>query len=49
MATTFDHFSENNIDQRGEKSWQRLFGYKLLPLVIEDKKFVDGELQEEAA
>ena len=35
--------------QEAEKSWQRIFGYKLLPLVIEDKKFVDGELQEEVA
>jgi putative transposase len=35
--------------QEAEKAWQRIAGYKQLPLVIEEKKFVDGELVDEAA
>lgn len=30
------------------KGWKKLRGYKLIPLVLEGKKFVDGELQEVA-
>ena len=32
-----------------EKTWHRLRGYKLIPLVIEDRIFIDGELKEEVA
>ena len=32
-----------------EKTWLRLRGYKLIPLVIEDRTFIDGELKEEVA
>ena len=32
-----------------EKTWHRLKGYKLIPLVLEGKRFVDGELEEKAA
>lgn len=32
-----------------EKTWHRLKGYKLLPLVLEGRRFVDGELEEKAA
>ena len=29
--------------QEAQKSWQRLHGYKIIPLVLEDVKFEDGE------
>ena len=29
--------------------WRRLIGFKLIPLVMERRTFVDGELMEEAA
>ena len=32
-----------------EKTWHRLKGYKLIPLVLEGKRFIDGELEEKAA
>ena len=32
-----------------EKPWRRLMGFKLIPLVIEGREFVDGELTEAAA
>ena len=32
-----------------EKTWRRLMGFKLIPLVIEGREFVDGELTEAAA
>ena len=32
-----------------EKTWRRLMGFKLIPLVMEGRKFVDGELTEAAA
>ena len=32
-----------------EKRWRRLMGFKLIPLVIEGRAFVDGELMEAAA
>ena len=32
-----------------EKTWRRLMGFKLIPLVIEGRAFVDGELMEAAA
>ncbi len=32
-----------------EKTWKKLKGYKLIKLVLEQKRFVDGELQEKAA
>jgi hypothetical protein len=35
--------------QEAEKRWNRIFGYKLLSLVMHDKKFVDCELVEEVA
>jgi putative transposase len=35
--------------KEAEKSWQRIAGYKQLPLVIAEKKFVNGELVDEAA
>ena len=30
-----------------EKTWARLMGFKLIPLVIEGRAFVDGELMEQ--
>ena len=32
-----------------EKTWRRLMGFKLIPLVMEGREFVDGELTEAAA
>ena len=32
-----------------EKTWRRLIGFKLIPLVLEGREFVDGELPEAAA
>ena len=32
-----------------EKAWHRLKGYKLIPLVMEGKKFANGELEKKAA
>lgn len=32
-----------------EKTWHRLKGYKLIPLVLEGKRFVNGELEKKAA
>lgn len=31
-----------------QRTWKKLKGYKLIPLVIEGRKFVDGELQQAA-
>lgn len=31
--------------QEAEKTWKRLKGYDLIPLVLEGKRFIDGELQ----
>jgi len=36
------------LAEAAEKRWQKLFGYKLIPLVLEGKEFVDGVLQEAA-
>jgi hypothetical protein len=30
-----------------EKTWHKLKGYTIIPLVLKDKKFRDGELVEE--
>ncbi len=32
-----------------EKTWHRLKGYKLIPLVLEGRRFVNGELEKKAA
>jgi putative transposase len=32
-----------------DKSWRRLMGFKLIPLAMEGRAFVDGELTEAAA
>jgi putative transposase len=32
-----------------EKTWRRLTGHKLMELVMQGRRFVDGELQEVAA
>ena len=32
-----------------QKTWHKLKGHKLIPLVLKDKKFIDGELLEEVA
>ncbi len=32
-----------------QKTWKKLKGHKLIPLVMEGRKFIDGELKEEAA
>lgn len=37
------------LSLEAEKTWKKLKGYKLLKLVLEQKRFVDGELQEKAA
>jgi putative transposase len=34
--------------REAEKSWRRLDGMKWIPMVLEDKRFVDGELEEAA-
>jgi transposase-like protein len=37
------------LSLEAEKTWKKLKGYKLLKLVLEEKRFLDGELQEKAA
>ena len=37
------------LSLEAEKTWKKLKGYKLLPLVLKEVKFIDGELLEEAA
>lgn len=37
------------LASEAEKTWKKLKGYKLLKLVLEQKRFVDGELQEKVA
>jgi transposase-like protein len=37
------------LSLEAEKTWKKLKGYKLIPLVLKDVKFIDGELLEEAA
>lgn len=37
------------LAQEAEKSWRRLRGYKMIPLVLEGRKFRDGELVEKIA
>jgi hypothetical protein len=32
-----------------EKTWHRLKGYKFIPLVLDGRKFVNGELEKKAA
>ena len=37
------------LAQEAQKGWRRLRGYKVIPLVLQNKKFRDGELVERAA
>lgn len=37
------------LSLEAQKTWKKLKGYKLIPLVLKDIKFIDGELQEEVA
>ena len=37
------------LSLEAEKTWKKLKGYKLIKLVLEQKRFVDGELQEKVA
>ncbi len=37
------------LSMEAQKTWKKLKGYTLIPLVLEDKKFIDGELQEDVA
>jgi putative transposase len=37
------------LAQEAEKNWRRLRGYKMIPLVLENKKFRDGELMDKVA
>ena len=37
------------LSLEAEKTWKKLKGYKLIPLVLKEVKFIDGELLEEAA
>jgi putative transposase len=37
------------LAQEAQKNWRRLRGYKMIPLVLENKKFQDGELVEKVA
>ena len=37
------------LAQEAEKNWRRLRGYKMIPLVLENRKFWDGELVERVA
>ena len=32
-----------------QRGWRRLMGFKFIPLVLEGREFVDGELTEAAA
>jgi transposase-like protein len=36
------------LTREAQKNWKKLKGYKLIPLVMEGKRFVDGELKEAA-
>ena len=36
------------LTREAQKTWKKLKGYKLIPLVMEGKRFVDGELKEAA-
>jgi putative transposase len=36
------------LSPEAEKTWRRLTGYKQIELVMQGRKFVDGELQEAA-
>ena len=46
MATLMMAFK---LRKEAQKSWRRLEGYKDIPLVLESKRFVDGELSEKRA
>ncbi len=35
------------LSLEAQKTWKKLKGYKLIPLVLKDTQFIDGELQEE--
>jgi len=37
------------LAQEAEKNWRRLRGYRMIPLVLENKKFRDGELVDKVA
>jgi len=37
------------LAQEAQKNWRRLRGYKMIPLVLENKKFRDGELVDKVA
>ena len=37
------------LAQEAQKNWRRLRGYRMIPLVIENKKFRDGELVDKVA
>ena len=37
------------LAQEAQKNWRRLRGYKMIPLVLENRKFRDGELVERVA
>jgi len=37
------------LAQEAEKNWRRLRGYQVIPLVLENRKFRDGELVEQVA
>jgi len=36
------------LAKEAQKRWKRLKGYKMIPLVLEEKVFIDGELKEDA-
>jgi len=35
--------------EQASKRWQKMWGYKLIPLVLNNVKFVDGEEMNKAA
>lgn len=37
------------LSLEAQKTWKKLKGYKLIPLVLKDMKFIDGDLQEAVA
>lgn len=37
------------LAQEAQKTWKKLKGHKLIPLVLEGRNFIDGELEEKAA
>jgi hypothetical protein len=35
------------LSLEAQKTWKKLKGYQLIPFVMENKKFIDGELMQD--